>query len=76
MIRQRICRAFGWLGVAVDHAANERGRGCISPAGRSPSVWVIPADEERVIAAGTWAVVRNSLAKPSERSPSLVEGIN
>jgi acetate kinase len=57
-IRERICRALAWLGVAVETSANERGRGCISAAGRSPSVWVIPADEDEVVAAGTWGVVR------------------
>ena len=63
VIRQRICRQLTWLGVAIDPTANDRGRGCISPAGRSPSVWVIPTDEERVIAAGTWAAVRAAAAK-------------
>ena len=60
VIRQRICSGLGWLGVALERSANERGRGCISPAGRSPSAWVIPTDEERVIATGTWAVVRSA----------------
>jgi acetate kinase len=69
VIRQRICRGLAWLGVALEHSANERGRGCISPAGRSPSTWVIPSDEERVIAAGTWAVVR-SAAKAENRQVS------
>jgi acetate kinase len=61
-IRQRICRELDWLGVALEPAANQVGRGCISPAGRSPSVWVIPTDEERVIAAGTLATVRADAA--------------
>ena len=65
VIRQRICRGLSWLGVALEHAANERGRGCISPAGRSPSAWVIPTDEERVIAADTWAVVRSTAGAAS-----------
>jgi acetate kinase len=58
VIRSRTCERLGWLGLAVDASANERGRGCISPAGQSPSVWVIPTDEERIIAEGTLAVVR------------------
>ena len=69
VIRQRICRGLAWLGVALEHSANERGRGCISPAGRSPSTWVIPTDEERVIASETWAVVR-SAAKAEHRQVS------
>jgi len=74
VIRQRICRALGWLGLAIDDAANDRGRGCISPAGRSPAVWVIPTDEERVIAAATWAAVRPS-AKASRRIPSIAASL-
>ena len=58
VIRSRICAGLGWLGVALERAANERGRGCISPAGQSPSVWVSPTDEERVIASGTLSAIR------------------
>ena len=58
LLRTRICEGLDWLGIRVDRAANERGRGCISPADASPSVWVIPTDEERVIAQHTQAVIR------------------
>ena len=71
-IRRRICMKLAWLGVAVEPAANERGRGCVSPTGRSPSVWVIPTDEERVIAAGTLTVVRGAArAGSSGKAPQL-----
>ena len=63
-IRQRICASLGWLGLAIDPAANDRGRGCISPPGRSPSVWVIATDEERIIATGTWNLVRAKREQP------------
>ena len=49
----------------VEPGANERGRGCISPAGRSPSVWVLATDEERVIAAATLAAIRRPAARPA-----------
>jgi acetate kinase len=62
VIRRRVCEPLGWLGVAVEPAANERGRGCVSPAGRFPSVWVLPTDEEHVIAAGTLAAIRRAPA--------------
>jgi acetate kinase len=58
VIRSRICKDLAWLGIALDSAANERGRGCISHAGQTPSVWVIPTDEERVIASGTLTALR------------------
>lgn len=60
-IRQRICRGLAWLGVSLEQTANERGRLCISPTGRSPSVWVIPSDEEQMIAAGTLEVIRSRM---------------
>ncbi|TVQ85715.1 MAG: acetate/propionate family kinase [Chromatiaceae bacterium] len=55
--RARICANAAWLGIAIDAAANARGDGCISPPGQTPSVWVIPTDEERMIARHTLAVV-------------------
>jgi acetate kinase len=77
VIRQRICRGLAWLGVAIEPTANERGRGCVSPAGRSPSVWVIPTEEERVIAAGTLATVRaaaKAARRPTTQPPPLAWG--
>ena len=56
-IRARICAGLGWLGIGIEPEANARGRGRLSPPQRAPSVWVIPTDEESVIAAGTLAVV-------------------
>jgi acetate kinase len=57
-IRQRVCEGLGWLGITLERDANVSGRGRISPAGHSPSVWVMPTDEEAVIATGTLRVVR------------------
>lgn len=62
VIRQRICQGLAWLGIAIVPEANERGQGRISSPGQSPSVWVIPTDEEEVIAAGTLAVVGSAVA--------------
>jgi len=45
LIRQRICEGLAWLGVSIDPDANQRGNGCMSPEGHTPSVWVIPTDE-------------------------------
>jgi acetate kinase len=52
------CEGLGWLGITIDPRANESGSRCVSPANASPSVWVIPTDEERVIAEHTLAVIR------------------
>jgi len=60
LIRERVCQGLTWLGVRIDPDANQRGNGCISPQGCTPSVWVIPTDEEAVIASHTLAVVRSA----------------
>lgn len=52
-IRRRVCDDAAWLGIELDAAANETGARRISPAGASPSVWVIPTNEEQMIANHT-----------------------
>jgi acetate kinase len=50
IIRQRICQPFSWLGIALDGEANGRKESCISSTQSKVSVWVIPTDEELMIA--------------------------
>ncbi|HEY3065013.1 MAG TPA: acetate/propionate family kinase [Methylomirabilota bacterium] len=59
-IRARICAGAEWLGIRLDDTANRAGGPCISAAGSRVSAWVIPTDEERMIAEHTLAVVRGS----------------
>ncbi len=56
-IRERVCRAAGWLGVRVDPAANGAGGPRITTADSPVSAWVIPTDEERMIAIHTWRIL-------------------
>ncbi len=49
-IRARVCAAAAWLGVELDAPANESGGPRISREGLPVSAWVIPTDEELVIA--------------------------
>jgi acetate kinase len=49
-IRARICQRLAWLGVALDDAANGRGETVISAPESRVTVWVIPTDEEVMIA--------------------------
>jgi acetate kinase len=56
-VRARVCARAEWLGVRLDATAN-RGEGpCISTPDSRVSVWVIPTDEERMIAEHTLEVV-------------------
>ena len=54
-IRERICTDAAWLGVGLDNAANAAGGPRLSPEGTTTSAWIIPADEEGVIARMTHA---------------------
>lgn len=52
-IRERVCEGARWLGIALDPAANMRGGPRISSAGSAVSAWVIPTDENLMIARHT-----------------------
>jgi acetate kinase len=56
-IRQRICDASAWLGVDIDPAANISKATRISSAGSRVSAWVIPTNEELMIARHTGRVL-------------------
>jgi acetate kinase len=49
-IRRRICLYARWLGVELDGEANAEGRARISRPDSRVAVYVVPTDEERVIA--------------------------
>jgi acetate kinase len=52
-IRSRICARCSWLGIVVDELANEQGQMRIVPKTSEIPVYVIPTDEERMIAEHT-----------------------
>jgi len=52
-IRRRICEASQWLGIDLDADANTQGGPRISRAGSRVSAWVIPTNEELMIARQT-----------------------
>ena len=52
-IRERVCRDAEWLGLRLDPAANAAGGPRITGADSPVSAWVIPTDEERMIAIHT-----------------------
>ena len=51
--RAEVAAGCGWLGLTLDAARNARGGGRISADGAQVSVWVVPTDEERMIARYT-----------------------
>ncbi|MGB4911979.1 MAG: acetate/propionate family kinase [Candidatus Dechloromonas phosphoritropha] len=52
-IRERVCCAAAWLGVELDLAANAAGGPRLSTAGSRVAAWVIPTNEELMIARHT-----------------------
>ena len=56
-IRARVCRDANWLGLELDEEANAKGGPCISRTGSRVSAWVIPTNEELMIALHTRRVL-------------------
>ena len=56
-IRRRICEASAWLGVTLDPAANAGHGPRISAATSRVSAWVVPTNEELMIARHTGALL-------------------
>jgi acetate kinase len=57
VIRERVCRGAAWLGVDFDATANQRGGPSITRPGSPVSAWVIPTNEELMIARHTRRVL-------------------
>jgi acetate kinase len=55
--RAAIVEQCGWLGARLDDERNEAGEGRISGAASSVDVWVVPTDEERMMARHTLRVL-------------------
>ena len=58
LIRARVCQDAQWLGVRLDNEANHAGGPKISTDSSAVSVWVIPTDEDLMIARHTSALIR------------------
>jgi len=56
-IRERVCRDAAWLGVELAATANAGGGPRISTAGSRVSAWVVPTNEEIMIARHTQRVL-------------------
>jgi acetate kinase len=52
-IRARVCADARWLGVAFDEAANAKSGPRISLPGSNVSAWVIPTNENLMVARHT-----------------------
>jgi len=59
-VREGVCTALHWLGVRLDSAANSDGHRCISTPDSGVQVYVIPTDEDLVMARHTQALVKDA----------------
>jgi acetate kinase len=60
LVRARICSDLDWIGIRVDDAANAKlvgSEGRFDGRDSRLALWVIPTDEELLIARDTWRVV-------------------
>ncbi len=55
--RREVVEGCAWLGAAIDEQANAIGSGRIDGPSSDVPIWVVPTDEERVIARHTAALV-------------------
>ena len=58
IVRGKLCRTLSWLGVSLDESGNAGNGPRISTDDSRVSVWVIPTNEELMIAQHTLALVR------------------
>jgi len=56
-VRRRVVAGCAWLGATLDDAANAAGHACISTPGSRCAVYVVPTDEELMIARHTERVL-------------------
>jgi acetate kinase len=57
-IRARVCGEAAWLGIQLDAASNRAGGPRISARGSTASAWVVPTDENLMIARHTYRLVK------------------
>jgi acetate kinase len=61
-IRRRVCEDAAWLGVDLDESANLTGGALITRTGSRTSAWVIPTDEDLMIARHAWMLLNPEAA--------------
>lgn len=79
-IRAGVCKDARWIGIALDEAANVAGGPLISRRDSKVSAWVIPTDENLMIARHTRSLLDRTLPNPepdaSDQRPKPVYGSN
>jgi len=66
-IRARIVNACGWLGMTLDAEANRRGGTCITSLDSAVSAWIVPTNEELMIARHTYALLTRAQTQSADQ---------
>ena len=72
--RREVVAGCRWLGAAIDDQANSVGEGRIEEASSKIPIWVLPTDEERVIARHTAALIGGSPVSESVQIQAEMPG--
>jgi acetate kinase len=64
-IRRRACKQAAWLGIELDDVANAAGAARITMPGSRTSAWVIPTNEDLMIARHTWHLTEDDKTEES-----------
>lgn len=73
VIRARICKQASWLGLRLDEKANLAGGPRITADDSAVSAWVIPTDEEKMIALHTLTALRERPMVDHDAVPQATE---
>jgi acetate kinase len=70
MIRARVAEKLTWFGAIFDPVANQAGKAVISQPDSKLALYVVPTDEELMIARHTWSLLVASRGRmhPSRRT--------
>jgi len=68
-IREKVCKDAAWLGILLDIDANASGGPCITSRDSQVTAWVIPTDEDLMIARHTVKLI-NSRSNELASAPS------
>ena len=72
-IREAVARRLSWLGLELDPEANARGAGRISSQQSRVACYVIPTDEELMIARHTLRVLRAQAGIPAQGEARMID---
>jgi acetate kinase len=71
-IRSDVAKGCAWLGAELSAERNEGGDGLISADSSKLPVWVMPTDEERMMALHTSRLLELNQANPEPQNPEVV----